>query len=142
MKTTLIIVENDQTHAEALAFLDQLMESPRAGDRARMRAQARLIEDYECVRWPRKAPSVPELLLFLMDQHDLSRADLAPLLGGASRVSEVLSGKRDLSMTMVKRLRDRFGVPADLLIPPTRKPARTPKRPSRNPRKTRGRAAA
>lgn len=40
-------------------------------------------------------------------------------LGTPSRVSEVLSGKRDLSMTMIKRLRDRFHVPADLLIPHT-----------------------
>jgi HTH-type transcriptional regulator/antitoxin HigA len=52
-----------------------------------------------------------------MDQHDLTRADLIPLLGTASRVSEVLSGKRELSMPMVKRLRDRFHIPADLLIP-------------------------
>ncbi len=40
-------------------------------------------------------------------QHDLSRADLVPLLGTPSRVSEVLGGKRDLSMTMVRRLRER-----------------------------------
>jgi HTH-type transcriptional regulator/antitoxin HigA len=46
----------------------------------------------------------------------LTRADLVPLLGTASRVSEVMSGKRELSMTMVKRLRERFHVPADLLI--------------------------
>jgi antitoxin component HigA of HigAB toxin-antitoxin module len=40
-----------------------------------------------------------------------------PILGTARRVSEVLGGKRELSMTMIKRLRDRFDVPADLLIP-------------------------
>ena len=57
-----------------------------------------------------------------MDQHGLTRVDLVPLLGTPSRVSEVLSGKRDLSMTMIKRLRDRFHVSADLLIPqPPRK---------------------
>ncbi len=39
-----------------------------------------------------------------------------PLLGTASRVSEVLTGKRDLSMTMVRRLRERFNVSADLLV--------------------------
>jgi HTH-type transcriptional regulator/antitoxin HigA len=62
-----------------------------------------------------------------MDQHELSRADLAPLLGTASRVSEVLSGKRELSMTMVRRLRERFHVSADLLISP-RPAARARKR--------------
>ena len=45
-------------------------------------------------------------------------ADLVPLVGTPSRVSEVLSGKRELSMTMVKRLRERFHISADLLISP------------------------
>src|SRR4029077_19294347 len=58
----------------------------------------------------------PELLAYLMDQHGLCRADLIPLLGTASRVSEVLNGKRELSMTMVRRLRDRFRTSADLLV--------------------------
>ena len=53
-----------------------------------------------------------------MDQHGLSRADMVPILGTASRVSEVLSGKKGLSMTMVQRLRARFRVPADVLLPP------------------------
>ncbi len=80
-----------------------------------------MVEDYERRRWPRQAPSIPQLLTYLMDQHDLTRADLAPLLGGAGRVSEVLNGKIGLSMTMVRRLRERFGVSADLLIPDGRR---------------------
>jgi hypothetical protein len=47
----------------------------------------------------------------------LSRADLVPLLGTASRVSEVLNGKRELSMSRVRNLRERFQISADLLIP-------------------------
>lgn len=58
-----------------------------------------------------------KLLAYIMDQHGLSRTDLVPLLGTASRVSEVLSGRRDLSMTMVRRLRERFHISADLLVP-------------------------
>ena len=46
----------------------------------------------------------------------MTRADLVPRLGTASRVSEVMSGKRELSMAMVKRSCERFHVPADLLI--------------------------
>jgi HTH-type transcriptional regulator/antitoxin HigA len=46
----------------------------------------------------------------------LSRNDLVPLLGTASRVSEVMNGKRELSMTMVRKPRERFQVSADLLI--------------------------
>ena len=59
-------------------------------------------------------------LTYLMDQHGLSRGDLIPLLGTASRVSEVMTGKRELSMTMVRKLREQFHIPADLLIPPLR----------------------
>lgn len=51
-----------------------------------------------------------------MDQHGLTRADLVPLFGTASRVSEVLNGKRSLSLVMVRRLSRRFHIPADLLI--------------------------
>jgi HTH-type transcriptional regulator/antitoxin HigA len=56
-----------------------------------------------------------------MDQHGLTRADMVPILGTPSRVSEVLRGKKGLSMAMVQRLRTRFHVPADLLLPPPKK---------------------
>jgi HTH-type transcriptional regulator/antitoxin HigA len=116
MKATLIIIQNEADHEAAKALVSKLMRSSEADDRARVVAQARLIEAYERTRWPRKAPPLRDLLTYLMEQHDLTRADLVPLLGTASRVSEVMSGKRELSMTMVKRLRERFHVPADLLI--------------------------
>jgi len=80
-----------------------------------------------------KAPSVADLIRHLMDQHGLTRADLIPLLGTPSRVSEVLRGKKGLSMAMVQRLRARFRVPADLLLPPPKKPP---------PRRSSKRAAA
>ena len=68
-----------------------------------------------------------DLIRHLMDQHGLTRADLVPILGTASRVNEVLGGKKGLSMAMVQRLRARFRVPADLLLPPIKKaPARRP----------------
>jgi HTH-type transcriptional regulator/antitoxin HigA len=81
-----------------------------------MVAQARLLEAYERVRWPRRPATLPSLLLYLMDQHGLSRASMVPLLGTPSRVSEVLNGKRELSLTMIRRLRERFNISADLLI--------------------------
>jgi HTH-type transcriptional regulator / antitoxin HigA len=126
MKATLIVIQNDADHEEAKVLLDKLMRSDDPGKRARMVAQARLIESYERTRWPRRTPTLPDLLTYLMDQHGLARADLVPLLGTASRVSEVLSGKRELSMTMVRRLRERFHISADLLISP--RPARARKR--------------
>ncbi len=120
MKATLFIIENDKDHAEAKALIEKLMGSHDVADRARMRAQARLIEAYERDRWPRRTPSLRDLLTYLMEQHGLSRADLVPLLGTASRVSEVLNGKRESSMSMVRKLRERFQISADLLISPKR----------------------
>jgi HTH-type transcriptional regulator/antitoxin HigA len=116
MKTTLIVIQNEADHADAKKLMEKLMGSSDSQDRARMVAQARLMEAYERAQWPRTSPALPILLAYLMDQHNLSRADLVPLLGTASRVSEVLSGKRDLSMTMVRRLRERFNISADLLV--------------------------
>jgi len=117
MKATLIVIRDDADHQQAKALLGKLMRSDDPAARARLRAQAQLIEAYERECWPRRAPALPDLLTYLMDQHGLARADLVPLLGTASRVSEVLNGKRELSLTMVRRLRERFGVSADLLIP-------------------------
>lgn len=116
MKTTLIVIQNEADHAQAKTLVEKLMASETPEDLLRMRAQAQLIEAYERARWPRRMPSLPDLLKYLMEQHGLSRADLVPLLGTASRVSEVLNGKRELSMTMIKKLRERFHVPADVLI--------------------------
>jgi HTH-type transcriptional regulator/antitoxin HigA len=120
MKATLIIIENDADHAQAKALIEQLIRSKDSADQARMTAQARLIEAYEHTRWPRRAPSLPDLLTYLMDQHGLSRADLVPLMGTLSRVSEVMTGKRELSMSMVRKLRERFHISADLLVSPVR----------------------
>ncbi len=60
------------------------MDSRDPVDRARMVAQACLAESYERSRWPRRVPSLSELLTYLMDQHGLSRRDLIPLLRTAS----------------------------------------------------------
>ena len=120
MKATLIVIQNDADHAEAKVLIGRLMSSNDVKDQARIVAQARLVEAYERSRWPRGTMSLPALLTYLMDQHGLGRADLIPLLGTASRVSEVLSGKRELSMTMVRNLRERFHVSADALVSPRR----------------------
>jgi HTH-type transcriptional regulator/antitoxin HigA len=68
-----------------------------------------------------RPPSLADLIRHLMDQHGLTRAEMVPILGTPSRVSEILRGKKGLSMAMVQRLRVRFRVPADLLLPPPKK---------------------
>ena len=128
MEATLILIDSDAELARARALVDRLWNSEDPADVARLQAQARLIAAYEESKWPRRPPSTAELIRHLMDQHGLTRADMVPLLGTASRVSEVLRGKKELSMAMVQRLRARFRVPADLLIPAPKEARRAAKR--------------
>jgi HTH-type transcriptional regulator / antitoxin HigA len=121
MDATLILIDSDAELARARALVDQLWESDEPADIARLQAQARLIAAYEESKWPRRPPRTADLIRHLMDQHGLTRADMVPILGTPSRVSEVLRGKKELSMAMVQRLRARFHVSADLLLPPPKK---------------------
>ena len=128
MDATLIVIDSDAELVRARALVDRLWDSENPSDVARLQAQARLIAAYEESKWPRRPPSTAELIRHLMDQHGLTRADLVPILGTPSRVSEVLRGKKGLSMAMVQRLRARFRVPADLLIPLPKQAWRATKR--------------
>src|ERR1700683_4232432 len=103
MDATLILIDSATELNRARALVDRLWDSDDPADIARLQAQARLIEAYEESKWTRRAASTAELIRHLMDQHDLSRADMAPILGTPSRVSEVLRGKKGLSMAMVQR---------------------------------------
>jgi HTH-type transcriptional regulator / antitoxin HigA len=128
MDATLIVIDSDAELARARALVDRLWSSDDPADIARLQAQARLIAAYEESKLPRRPPSTAALIRHLMDQHGLTRADMVPILGTPSRVSEVLGGKKELSMAMVQRLRARFGVPADLLIPMPKRARRATKR--------------
>jgi HTH-type transcriptional regulator / antitoxin HigA len=121
MDATLILIDGDAELARARALVERLWESDEPADVARLQAQARLIAAYEESKWPRRPPNTADLIRHLMDQHGLTRADMVPILGTPSRVSEVLRGKKGLSMAMVQRLRTRFKIPADLLLPPLKK---------------------
>jgi HTH-type transcriptional regulator / antitoxin HigA len=120
MDATLIVIDSDAELARARALVERLMSSASddPADVARLRAQARLIAAYEQEKWPPRQPQTAEVIRYLMEQHGLTRADLVPLLGTPSRVSEILRGQKELSLSMIQRLRARFQVPADLLLPP------------------------
>ena len=74
-------------------------------------------------RWrkpfPIDQPTPQAIVEFMLEQKGMSRADLADVMGGKSRVSEFFGGKRELSVNQVRALRETLGVPADLLIPET-----------------------
>src|ERR1700683_269625 len=121
MDATLIVIDSAAELTRARALVARLWASEHPADVAKLQAQARLIAAYEESRWPRRPPSTADLIRHLMDQHGLTRADMVPILGTPSRVSEVLSGRKGLSMAMVQRLRARFHVSADVLLPPVTK---------------------
>ena len=127
MDATLIVIDSDAELARARALVDRLWNSENPADIARLQAQARLIAAHEETKWPRRRPSTAELIRHLMDQHGLTRADMVATLGTPSRVSEVLAGKKELSIAMVQRLRARFRIPADVLIPPPKRARRATK---------------
>jgi HTH-type transcriptional regulator/antitoxin HigA len=122
------VIDSDGELARPRKLVDRLMASDNPADVARLAAQARLIAAYEESKWPRRAARPADVVRYLMDQHGLSRADMVPILGTESRVSEILRGKKGLSMTMVQRLRARFNVPADILLPPPKLTKRAPRR--------------
>jgi HTH-type transcriptional regulator / antitoxin HigA len=95
MNVTLIVIDSDAELARARALVDRLMASDVPADIARLQAQARLIAAYEEGKWPRRPVSNADVIKYLMDQHGLTRADLVPILGTASRVSEVLRARKD-----------------------------------------------
>lgn len=61
-------------------------------------------------------PTPIEAIKFVMDQRDFKQADLVPYLGSRSKVSEVLNGKRTLTLSMIRSLHGSFGIPAEVLI--------------------------
>lgn len=117
MQANVIVIENENDLKEARDLVSRLMGSENPADRARLRAQAILLQEYEAKRWPVEPATATEIIQYLMEQHDLTPADMAPILGTRSRVSEVLNGRRPLSLSMIKRLRAAFHISADAFIP-------------------------
>jgi HTH-type transcriptional regulator/antitoxin HigA len=116
MKTEVIVIENERDLKAARAVVEALGTSRRPADVARLRAQALLLQAYEAARWPAAPVSPAELIRYAMDQHGLTPAGMASILGTRSRVSEILHGKRPLTLPMIRRLHEHLGLPTDLLI--------------------------
>ncbi|HAA44769.1 MAG: hypothetical protein XD36_3108 [Halomonas sp. 54_146] len=75
-----------------------------------------LIEAYEEKHYPIAPPDPIEAIKFRMEQQGLTKRDLEAYIGPSGRVSEVLSGKRKLSLRMIKRLHDGLKIPYDSLM--------------------------
>jgi HTH-type transcriptional regulator / antitoxin HigA len=126
MRGELKPIRTEADHAAALAELERLWGA-RSGtaDGDRLDVLATLIDAYEAEHYPMDPPDPLEAIRFRMAQQGLTRKDLEPLIGTRTRVSEVLNGRRSLSIAMIRRLHERLGISAEVLIRPSRhaKPA-------------------
>jgi len=93
----------------------------RDGDR--LDVLATLIDAYEAKHFPMDPPDPIDAIKFRMEQQGLTRRDLEEIIGPRTRIAEVLTRKRGLSIAMIRRLHERLGVSADVLIRPSRKDA-------------------
>ncbi len=75
-----------------------------------------LIEKYERENYPIQPPNPIEAIKFRMEQMNIKQVDIAPLFGGKTRVSEVLNGKRPLTLKMITLLNRFLGIPLESLI--------------------------
>ena len=120
-KVTPRVITNRAEHERALAAVEALMEKGEQGmspeEDAVLDLLTTLIETYEKSIYPPFEKSAPnEMVAFLMEQRGLSPKDLWPVLGSASRVSEILSGKRSISKDQAKKLSAFFHTGVEIFI--------------------------
>jgi HTH-type transcriptional regulator/antitoxin HigA len=75
-----------------------------------------LIREYENERYPVPKPNPLEAIKFRLDQMNMSEVELSEILGYRSRKSEILSGKRKLNLSMIRKLTEKLHIPAEVLI--------------------------
>lgn len=121
-KNRLKIIRSDEELEQALDRMLVLMRlNPSLGspESDEMEVLGVLIERYEDEHYPMDDADPIEVIKFMMDQQNLKKKDLIPYIGSASKVTEVLNGTRNLSLSMIRRLSEGLGIPASTLIQPT-----------------------
>ncbi|KAF0280929.1 helix-turn-helix domain-containing protein [Spiribacter aquaticus] len=104
---------------EVSAYFDNEPE-PGTEDGDRFEILLTLVEAHEAKQFPVDLPDPIEAIRFRMDQEGLTAKDLEPAIGKRNRVYEILNGKRNLTLAMVWKLHEMFGIPAESLIKPPR----------------------
>ncbi len=112
-------IKTNNQHDQYLARAYELMQmdlEPNSKESDELEVLSILIEAYEKTKYPIEAPNPIEAILFRLDQLGMSRSELSKLLGSRSRASEILKGKRKLSITMIRKLNQELGISAQTLI--------------------------
>jgi HTH-type transcriptional regulator / antitoxin HigA len=114
------LIKNEDDCRAALEHVDTLMDAqPGTAKLDELQLWVHLIEEYEKQAYPIPQPDPIAAIRFMMEQNGLTPSALVPYLGSKSKVSEVLSRKRPLSLAMIRRLHAGLGIPAALLIQET-----------------------
>jgi len=114
-------IRNEEDYKQSLELLQDLLiadPDPNSEQGEQLQILSTLIESYEANNFPIEAPSAVDAIKFRMDQLDLRPIDLVPFIGSKSRVSEILSGKRGLTVEMIRSLEQGLQIPAESLIKP------------------------
>jgi len=113
------IIKTEKQYRTTLAVVERLASDdpvPGTPDGDRLELFAKLVEDYEKVRFAFDRPDPVEAILFRMEEQGLRQKDIARMLGGKNRASEVLSRKRPLTLPMIRALYENLRIPPELLI--------------------------
>jgi HTH-type transcriptional regulator / antitoxin HigA len=116
------LIRTEGDYEAALAEVERLWGAPSGTpDGDRLDVLATLIDAYESAQYPMDPPDPVDAIRFRMEQQGLRRKDLEGLIGTRTRVAEVLNRRRGLSINMIRRLHERLGISAEVLIRPTRR---------------------
>lgn len=113
------VIKTEGEYEAALAEIERLIDidSDEGSDEAsHLELLALLVHDYEAKRFPIEIPDPIEALRFRMEQLGLTQRDLVAFIGSRSKVSEVLSRKRTLTLAMMRALHKGLGIPAEVLL--------------------------
>ena len=112
-------IRTEADYEAALARIDELMDAePGSPEGGELDVLVDLVDLYERRHEPMGYPDPVAAIEFRMEQAGLSPRDLVPFLGSCAKVSEILSGKRAITMPMARALHEHLGIPADVLLRP------------------------
>jgi HTH-type transcriptional regulator/antitoxin HigA len=111
------LIKNEEDYNKALSRIDGLMDAaPGTPEMDELELLTALVEMYEDRHYPVSPPDPIEAIKFRMDQLGLAQKDMISYFGNKSKVSEVLNGKRPLTLAMMRSLNKNLGIPAEVLL--------------------------
>ncbi|MDL2122089.1 MAG: transcriptional regulator [Deltaproteobacteria bacterium] len=111
------LIKNEKDYEKALFRVEQLMDAePGTAKMDELELLTALVKMYEDQHYPINPPDPIEAIKFRMDQLGLTRKDMVPYIGTKSKVSEILNGKRPLTLAMMRSLNKNLGISAEVLL--------------------------